>query len=687
MNTANIHSQKGSALIIVIAVLFLASLIGVQMFSIANDDMSISFNAQDASQAFYAAEAGLAIARSQLWADYVNWASTDPYKEAGEIGSRATYTAFLDNLGLTDSAKLMLAADVNLGNQQVIDSVTVLRTDQIGATMLTVTSTGRSTNYGSRTITSVLQVEGEAFKGFEFAILANNVNCIMCHATIDNAARVYNTDTTKIGTFDRVKIASLESLLLRTTSADSRIAGTVYTRGIVTDKQGNPITNLSPTGTGLEGYAISSTDGKIIEPLTTVPLTNTTGSPLPQYGNLYLNYPTDESQMTDGVLPETFPPPFPDDNSNKMVDDAEFQKVANNASGAITGGIIYAVPKNGNYNSNSLPSSGNKTSISQSHSGHLILVGTESNPIVINGDVAIDGDVVIQGVVKGTGQIFARGNIYVTGDLTYADGEVNGKRTFGVAADGTQNALSLAAGKNILVGDYLTTKDGNLDPGNLANGEKFSFTMSEITLFNRSEWAKTQEFLPDGNGGLVPNPNYIPGYQPRYYTLNDGDPVYIYNKSYVDNKGKVKGAYFDPVTNTWIGKEHVSNYDLNYLTKLDPGDPQLAGATVVSLSATNNWIDPVNLKGIWDADEANRTPGEPFKIDGQLYTNNSIFTLTRKSSKTNGFMVVNGALVAADIGVLSGGGLYLYYDQRLKTFLKIKDDSKVTMAQIAWFSE
>ncbi|MFQ6009106.1 MAG: hypothetical protein ACE5K8_09175, partial [Candidatus Zixiibacteriota bacterium] len=641
MSTSLLRKQTGGAIIVVMVILLMASLVAIQMFSITDDDMSISFNTQDASKAFYAAEAGLAIARSKLWADYVNWASVDPYKEAGKVGNRGTYIAFLDHLGLSDSSQVNLAENVLLGEGHMIDSVVASRIDQMGVTELTVTSTGQSLNYGSHTITSVLQVEGEIFKGFEFAILANTVNCIMCHATIDNAERVYNADPVKTGTFDRVKIASLESLLLRTNSADSKIAGTVYTRGIVTDKEGNPIFDLSPTGNGLEGYEFSDIDGKIIEPLNTVPLTNTTGSPLPQYGNLYLNYPTGEDEMTDGSLPASFPPPFPDDNGNKMVDDEEFTKIKEQVTGSITGGIIYGVKENQSYNDGTLPSSGNEEIISQSYTGNLILVGTEENPLIINYDIAVDGDVLIQGKVKGTGQIYARGNVYVTGDLTYADGEESGNRTFGVADDGTMNALSIAAGKNIIVGDYLTTKEGNLDPGNLSNGEKFSFTMSEITLFNRSEWSKTQQFLPDENGGMVPNPGYIEGYKPRYYVLNDGNPVYIYNK----NEGG-KGTYFDPSTNTWLGKEHISSYDLNVLTKIDPGDPELDNATIVSLNSTSDWISPEVLNSIWTNDEANRIDGEPFKIDGQLYTNNSIYALTRKSSKTGGKMVVNGALVA-----------------------------------------
>ncbi len=688
-----IKNEHGSAILVAMMLLLMMTVVSFSMFSVSSDDVSISSNSNNMTKAFYSSEAGLALAKSMLWSDYVEWGSTNPQKIAGQTGNRATYQKYLDNLGLTDNTTSTLYSSFDLGGGQSVEKVSVTRTDVTGTTLLSVSSTGSALDGSQNTISAQLRVEGEAFKGFEFAILANNINCIMCHARIDNVDRVYNTDPTKEGTYDRVKVASLESMLIRDTKADSYVAGTIYTRGNVTDKAGNLITNLSPTGAGVEGYAINASDGKIQEPLTSVNLSVATGSPLPQNGNLYLNYPTEQGNMTDGILPTEFPPPFPDGNGNKIVDDAEFDEIAIGANGGISGGIIYGVQSNQTYNSGALPSSGNETSVNGTYSGNLILVGTDANPIDLSGDIAVDGDVVIQGKVIGTGQIYARGNVYITGDLTYADGTNNGNRTFGTSANGRQNALSIAAGKNVMVGDYLTPKKGDHtnisdnDPGNLSGGEMFSFTQSEMTLFNRSEWTKTQEFLPDANGGLVPNGTYDPSYQPRYYVMNEGDPVYIFNKNYTDKKGKAKGTYWDPSSNSWQVKEHASSYDLSVLTKLNAGTPALSGASISTLSTTSNWISPQNLKSMWVANDAARPSGQEFKIDGQIYTSNSIFALTRKASNTLGKMTINGSIVAADVGVLVGGGLNLHYDQRLKTFLNIKDDSKVLLVQTSWYSE
>lgn len=682
-----VDNQSGFAMLMVLAVLLMATIVGMQMLGNSMDDVTVSGSSRNSTKAFYSADAGLAIAKARLWNDYVESASVTPPKKAGEIGDRTTYTNYLNNIGLTNGSRLSMAADVDLGSHQYVDSVMVKRNDVASSTRLEISSTGHAESGAAQTIDATYRVEGAPFNGFDFAILAKNVNCIMCHATIDNVDRVNNTVVGKRGTFDRVKVAALESMLIRTTSAMSTIAGTVYTRGIVTDKAGVVITNLSPTGQGLNGYEMTA-DGKIVEPMNSTDLVNTTGTPLPQFGNLYLNYPTNEADMTDGALPGSFPPPFPDDNGNKNVDDDEYSGIASKTTGGITGGIIYAVPTGSTYASGSLPSFGNISSVNQSYEGNLILVGTDANPVEINGDFAVNGDVIVQGKVKGSGQIFARGNVYVTGNITYADGSAAGKRTFGVASDGTQNALSVAAGKNILVGDYLTPKNGSIldktviDPGNLAGGEPFSFTMSEMTLFNRAEWTKTQEFLPNKTGAMVANATYDATYKPRYYTLNSTDPVYIFNK----NNSQNKGTYWDPVSNSWQGKEHLDSYDLTFLSRIDKGSPLLGNAEILPLSSSSNWITSQNLKSMWINDENSRSSGNPFQIDGQLYTNNSIFTLTRSASKTGGTMTVNGALVASDVGVLTPYGLQLNYDQRLRSYLKIKDNSKVEITQVFWYS-
>ena len=64
----------------------------------------------------------------------------------------------------------------------------------------------------------VYTVEPADFDGFDFAVLANNINCIFCHTNVDNVERIYGTDPD--AEYDRVRVGSLETLMLRHDSYD-----------------------------------------------------------------------------------------------------------------------------------------------------------------------------------------------------------------------------------------------------------------------------------------------------------------------------------------------------------------------------------------------------------------------------------------------------------------------------------
>jgi len=53
---------------------------------------------------------------------------------------------------------------------------------------------------------------------------------------------------------------------------------------------------------------------------------------------------------------------------------------------------------------------------------HLCLVGTQTNPILLDGPVVVRGDVIIKGYVKGKGTIYSNRNVYIPDDLKYVDG-------------------------------------------------------------------------------------------------------------------------------------------------------------------------------------------------------------------------------------------------------------------------
>ncbi|MEM7515432.1 MAG: hypothetical protein AAF368_00720, partial [Planctomycetota bacterium] len=219
--------------------------------------------------------------------------------------------------------------------------------------------------------------------------------------------------------------------------------------------------------------------------------------------------------QVDGYLPSSFPSPFPDDGGydpmlggavmadagNRRVDPSEFHATTAFASGAISGGSI-GVSAPGTVVSTpeqlATLQAGTSGSLDSVTEGNVVLIGTEDNPILLNGEVAIDGDVIIQGYVKGMGSLKVSGNVYMPSDVQYLDGAdaVTGARTFGLDAGGEDNGLAIASGGNIMVGNIFHPTWGEGDRIDGTSDTSFNFIMDELALFNRMEWMKTQPLLP-----------------------------------------------------------------------------------------------------------------------------------------------------------------------------------------------
>src|SRR5262249_47201481 len=319
--------------------------------------------------------------------------------------------------------------------------------------------------------------------------------------------------------------------------------------------------------------------------------------------------------------------------------------------------------------------------------------------------------------------ILASGNVYVPGDLKYYDGRTylpgdppgqpSGPETFGTAQDGTANTLGLAAGGNVLLGDYLRPS-ANTHPGpyDMVSGDTsgaWNFALAEISIFNRSEWAHTQPMLPGAGDDptnpatwTVHNPGYIPGYLPRYYQFGPGDPVPIFN---------LGDLHYDPNSNTWLGTEVPLSWSTQELTLAYPSDTSnpilydpttgAPRAAVLQITPQNGWIpDPIQKTQI-EALKAVRQEGDPMRLDGLYYTNNAIFGMVDRGDRMHGKLVVNGSIVCADLGLLSPGnrtsgggdnvpgspysvGLRLNYDDRTRGMLNVRNPNQVALHRTLW---
>ena len=388
-----------------------------------------------------AVESVAALAAEGLWSRYVA-------EEGGAAGDVASFRAYLAGQGIpdagpgglpaaTDGKDLLgdLGLPVEKGhtrfNDVIVDAVNVVRRDAADATQLFLTVSA-STSRGeglvnpvlNRAVQQVYTVEPADFPGFEYALLANNVNCIFCHTRVDNAERWWNTGELNLSA--RVKVGTLESLMIRHNGdgltamindydADSFIAGSLYVRGHLTDGSGNPVTDWAAQSFKAHPFDAA---GNIIEDvfgLDTVPF-SPAGDPPEPWENLYLAYASEYAAQVDGYLPDHFPSPFADDGGmdpatgvfdgsgagNKRVDDSEFHDVASGAIGSITAGTVNVTDPGTVIDTlaeyaDAVQLGNRDQLVSDGHgvSGNVILTGTEAEPIWIDGTLAIDGDLVI----------------------------------------------------------------------------------------------------------------------------------------------------------------------------------------------------------------------------------------------------------------------------------------------------
>jgi len=126
-------------------------------------------------------------------------------------------------------------------------------------------------------------------------------------------------------------------------------------------------------------------------------------------------------------------------------------------------------------------------------------------------------------------------------------------------------------------------------------------------------------------------------------------------------------------------------------------------AATSALQHKGGWVTDSVYKTAVEYFDSLRGWGQPILIDGLLYTNNSIFTIVHRDERPLGQMVVNGALVAADLGVLVPGvrdphgylpnhsplseyavGLQLNYDRRVREMLNVANPFQIQLKRTLW---
>ncbi|MBU4457920.1 MAG: pilus assembly PilX N-terminal domain-containing protein [Candidatus Omnitrophica bacterium] len=188
----------------------------------------------------------------------------------------------------------------------------------------------------------------------------------------------------------------------------------------------------------------------------------------------------------------------------------------------------------------------------EDETGNIVLVGTSSKPIEINGTVVVRGDVVIKGVIKGQGVIYAGRNIYVADDIRYKNAPSSPRPSGNnpSAADNWVNAhkdndlVGFGAAENIIMGDYTGRTGGSW--------------YSNYWLFGMGDEDVGQDGIPDTND-LYEDDGV---FQSQYEDL-DGDGVKDGNYNWSDIRTQVPISEFTNCPNSVRDFRDVADNALN----------------------------------------------------------------------------------------------------------------------------
>ncbi|MBQ6007224.1 MAG: hypothetical protein IJL17_01700 [Kiritimatiellae bacterium] len=239
----------------------------------------------------------------------------------------------------------------------------------------------------------------------------------------------------------------------------------------------------------------------------------------------------------------------------------------------------------------------------------LVLEGTQTNPIRINGPVVVSNDVVIKGYVTGQGTIYSSRNIHIVGDIKYVN-PPNWANKEAASGNGnsTKDLLCLAAKGNIVMGDC-TAGSSWLD-----NTLRKVLTQQPYVQPYACAQADDGSWI-DGDIGYPRAGKTV--FEGNYTAADGGKKVGVVYKK--DKYGR---------TTTEID-HYTSSSDRRYYDSVVPPN-----------------------------EIANRAKTAITQIDAVLYNNHGIFGRL-------GQCTINGSLVCRNEGMIFSGKLYLNWDYRL----------------------
>ncbi|MCA9840207.1 MAG: hypothetical protein KC422_25075 [Trueperaceae bacterium] len=532
------------------------------------------------------------------------------------------------------------------------------------------------TSQGSQTV--IRRINLGQSEVFELAMLSERTDCIYCHLRVNGDVGSLGFLRPGWGTEGGGGTGSGSHY------GGSKVNGSVYVAPSKTkDASGDPVSNISADDTSTTGSSkkINGAEftGDIVE--------NYSGGKLPL------------DKDNDGI------PDFPEINRTIA---------QSNATGSITGAaLMYVVPNNTSLTG--VPGVSSTSAINKKVDGNLILVGTKSNPIVIDEDIYVSGDVIIKGYVKGKGAIYAGRNLYAAGNISYINKPTNCAQeskddpkldpdqcAVDVLANESADELRLAARGNIVLGDY-TEEDASGNPKSWQASQPVDYFRSQFGMWGGNKYfdkATGDELRCNGSICKNVDGTEISAGNVVTVAANAGNAVDAYDYSLkpgsIDTTGNFNSWMSDDLYQQLLGTETRKNDywrksigDRENLRPADVNDPASVTAAMDYLRTmfgpAGSQLSEASLLAIMclDASKAAISCGDVALTDssgnniGSLTGNGTVrVTITsaatyekqvtnvdaflysnqRIAGKTFGApMVINGGMVSRDIGILAPG--------------------------------
>lgn len=410
---------------------------------------------------------------------------------------------------------------------------------------------------------------------------------------------------------------------------------------------------------------------------------------------------TINSAKFDDILTNYRGEKLPQDLDNDGIPDFpsfERQVAEASADGTLSGGIIYKQLKGSVLSS--VPTTSNAATLDGVYDGNLYLEGKPGQPIKLSGDVYVTGDVIIKGEVEGQGAIYTGRNIYVAGNINYTNANADCWKESDPDVCAQQDIISakdelrLAARGNLIIGDYTEKKADGTDKlwaeaqASMYFREQFSFNDSDTKYYDKvtgDELSCSTNSTPytckNADGQVINTYTAVPGVAAYDYSLKPGQikpdgsfEAWLDDTTYQDILGRETRPY-----NTWrYGADGTRNQITLDTLKEQFAAYNVSDASLVPMLCTTR-VECDNKRGLFEMkDLSNNVIGlvhwgksgsdtgvetmrvmmnpridaekQVTRIDAFLFANQRIAGKTFMAPT-----VINGGLIAKDIGVLAPG--------------------------------